>query len=70
MSEMHTGRSPHPTTITLPDTEVLRAHGWQIVSSNGPYCLVWGQQREVLMVWRDGGWFQVFEVSRDSRIAG
>lgn len=53
-----------------PDTELLRAHGWQIISCNGPYCLVWGHGREVLMLWKDGAWVQVYEVSRGCRLAG
>ena len=53
-----------------PDTELLRQHGWQIISCNGPYCLVWGDNREVLMLWKDGAWVQVFEVSRGARLAG
>jgi hypothetical protein len=53
-----------------PDTELLRAHGWTIISCNGPYCVVWKEQQEVLMIWREGSWFQVYEVSRDSRLAG
>lgn len=53
----------------LPDTEQLRAHGWQIISCTGPYCLVWGHEQEVLMIWKDGGWNQVFVVSRSSRPA-
>ncbi len=54
----------------LANTERLRAHGWQIISCNGNYCLVWGHGREVLMLWKDGAWVQVFEVSRGCRLAG
>jgi len=53
-----------------PDTELLRAHGWKIISCNGPYCLAWKESREVLLLWKDGSWFQIYEVSRGDRLAG
>lgn len=69
MTESHgNGTTPQFTNaLSIPDTNVLIEHGWQIVSSNGAYCLVWRLQQEVLMVWRDGGWYQLFEVSREAR---
>jgi hypothetical protein len=53
-----------------PDTELLRSQGWTIISCNGPYCLAWMGSREVLLLWKNGGWFQIYEVSRESRLAG
>lgn len=53
-----------------PDTELLRGHGWAIVTCHGPYCLAWKENREVLFVWQNGGWFQIYEVSRGARLAG
>lgn len=53
-----------------PDTELLRSQGWNVISCNGPYCLAWKEDREVLLHWKDGGWFQIYEVSCDTRRAG
>lgn len=55
--------------LVAPDINQLRDHGWTILSCNGPYCLVWGHDKEVLMRWQDGGWYQVYVVSGGSRRA-
>ena len=45
--------------LPAPNMEQLRAHGWHISSTIGPYCTAWKDCQEVLLIWKDGVWRRV-----------
>jgi len=49
-----------PSSVEQPNPEMLRNQGWYVKSCHGRYCVAWqSPNHEVLLVWRDSGWFRV-----------
>jgi hypothetical protein len=42
-----------------PDTDLLRAEGWLVVSTYGLYCAAWKYNEDVVLLWKDGKWLRV-----------
>jgi hypothetical protein len=42
--------------VQTPNEELLRAQGWHISSTVGPYCTAWRNCQEVLFIWKNGTW--------------
>jgi len=48
-----------PRQLNEPDFTQLTAAGWSITSCAGPYVTVWKDGEELVLLWRDGIWYQL-----------
>lgn len=42
-----------------PNDELVRRAGWNVSQSIGRYCVAWKGREEVVLVWRNGGWYPI-----------